>query len=504
MGIPGVGRPGLVQRIRHPLLVAGVLVLATKLVFWIYDPWPMVFMGDSATFIHTAYTGLVPCGRSFLYGFLVWLFAVKPHSFYCLVAIQVAVSAVTAILLTHALKKYFATHNSTSILIGLLLALDPMQLMYERFVLTETFSLLVFAVYCIQVFAYLKSPAIWRLVLIQLMSVLLIGLRLSFLIPVLVNVLLVPLLGSYVIGKRALVGPYKHSLFRSWVKKPAWCLMLTHLAVSLLAAFLFHQGYQRLNGHLSHKPPAYQYFDGFWLVSAWAPVLRPEDSPYPKIAELIAQGDEYRLHDIYVRNGQRFGPLGFVGRLLKIEPNVVLANKYSREIALNALKRDPLGVVKLATNTYSFWGRKDMIGVMLRDDEGFSPVKDPKELEAVARRMDLPVSVFQKVTLTKRYHAFSAFWYYCLLHAPLLPLLAILVRRDESRLLSLFLLITSVSIFVTTCALSTQAVYRYAHPFSFVFLLSAGVFLDGLVWRLRSLVPSGWIFRSKVSIRGES
>jgi hypothetical protein len=447
----------------------------------------MVFMGDSATFIHTAYTSLVPYGRSFLYGFLVWLFAVKPHSFYCLVVVQIAVSALTAILLSYSLKKHFSVHNTTAVLMGVLFALDPLQLLYERSVMTETLSLLVFALYCIQVFAYLKRPATWRLIFIQFTSVLLIALRLSFLLPVLINILLVPLLGAYVMAKRVALEPCKDSLPRFLLVRPAWRVTFTHLSVSLMAAVLFHQGYQRLNGHLAHKPPAYQYYDGFWLVSAWAPVVKPEDSPYPQIADLIAQGDEYGLHDFYARNGQRFSPKGFVGRLQKIEPNELLANKYSREIALNALKRDPIGIIKLATQTYSLWGRRDMINVILQEDEGFRLGTSAKNLEAVAQRMYLPVSVFHKNTPTKRYHSVSAFWFYCLLHAPLLPLLAIVVRRDESRLLSLFLLITSVLIFVTTCALSTQAVYRYAHPFSFVFLLFTGVLLDKLIWGLKSL-----------------
>jgi hypothetical protein len=139
-----------------------------------------------------------------------------------------------------------------------------------------------------------------------------------------------------------------------------------------------------------------------------------------------------------------------------------------------------------------------MIDVMLREDQGFRLGTSAKKLETVAQRMYLPVGVFERVTPTKKYYSISASWFYCLLHAPLLPLLAIVVRRDESRLLSLFLLITSVSIFVTICALTNQAVYRFVHPFSFVFLLTTGVVLDKLIWTLKSFnaMPVSESYRS--------
>ncbi len=463
--------------------------MLSKFLFLVCDPWPMVFMGDSGTYIHSAFAGGVPEDRSFFYGILVRVLAVWPKSFYFLVVIQTAASTVTAVLLAWVLREYFHERRSIAFWMGALFAFDPLQLMYERFVMTETFSLLVFAAYCILTFKYLRTPTLFQLILLQAIGVVLISLRLSFLLPVLVDAFLIPLLGALVLAGRssdALANRSRvsWSLVRSfsnvWVK---------HSSICILATFIFHGAYQSLNGFLSRKPPAYQYNDGFWLISVWAPVIIAQDSPHPQIASLINRGTEYGLRNIYVRNGQRFSSCGLVGRLREIEPDTFLANRYAKEIALNALKRDPIGVAKLALETYLQFWRSDIVPVVLRDDEGFGPGVSSQDLETVARRMNVPASTLRKITPTKKLHSLCAFWYQCLLQTPLVALFAAIVCHSGARASVFFLLFTSIAIFVTLCALSTQPVFRYLHPFSFIFLLSVGIALDGLLsFRRRDLL----------------
>ena len=121
-----------------------VLVLAIKLLLLWLDPTPKLFMGDSGSYIWTGLTGWIPSDRSYLYGYLVRWLAVWPHSFLPLLAAQALASGVTAIVFAKMCSRFFEMSNRLSFSFGLLCAVDPCQLVWERYVMTETFSLLVY------------------------------------------------------------------------------------------------------------------------------------------------------------------------------------------------------------------------------------------------------------------------------------------------------------------------------------------------------------------------
>jgi hypothetical protein len=155
------------------------LVLAVKLLFLWLDPTPKLFMGDSGSYIWTALTGWIPGDRSYFYGYLVRWLAVWPHSFTPLLIIQALASAATAIVFALICSRSFQISNTVSFFFGSLCALDPCQLVWERYVMTETFSLLVYVLVLYWSLAYLRDRRLWQLAIVQALSVLLIGFRMS-------------------------------------------------------------------------------------------------------------------------------------------------------------------------------------------------------------------------------------------------------------------------------------------------------------------------------------
>jgi hypothetical protein len=109
-----------------------LLVLAIKLLLLWLDPRPKLFMGDSGAYIHTALTGWIPGERSYFYGYVVRWLAVWPHSFAPLLIVQALASGATAIVFALICSRFFEMSNSLSFLFGLLCALDPCQLVWER------------------------------------------------------------------------------------------------------------------------------------------------------------------------------------------------------------------------------------------------------------------------------------------------------------------------------------------------------------------------------------
>src|SRR5262245_63327721 len=84
--------------------------------------------------------------------------------------------------------------NRLSFLFGLLCALDPGQLVWERYVMTETFSLFVYVLVLYWSLAYLRDRRLWQLAVVQALSVLLIGFRISYLLVVQACTILLPLI----------------------------------------------------------------------------------------------------------------------------------------------------------------------------------------------------------------------------------------------------------------------------------------------------------------------
>jgi hypothetical protein len=171
-----------------------VLVLAIKLLLLWLDPTPKLFMGDSGSYIWTALTGWIPGDRSYFYGYLVRWLAVWPHSFTPLLVIQALASGATAIVFTLICSRFFEISTKLSFLFGLLCALDPCQLVWERYVMTETFSLLFYVLVLYWSLRYLRDRRIWQLAVVQVISLVLIGFRMSYLLVVQACTILLPVI----------------------------------------------------------------------------------------------------------------------------------------------------------------------------------------------------------------------------------------------------------------------------------------------------------------------
>jgi hypothetical protein len=170
------------------------LILAIKLLLLWLDPAPKLFLGDSGAYIHTALTGWIPADRSYFYGYLVRWLALWPHSFTPLLVTQALASGATAIVFALICRRFFEMSNGLSFLVGVLCALDPYQLVWERYVMTETFSLVLYVLVLYWSLAYLRDRWLWQLAVLQALSVLLIGFRMSYLLVVQACTILLPLI----------------------------------------------------------------------------------------------------------------------------------------------------------------------------------------------------------------------------------------------------------------------------------------------------------------------
>ena len=472
-------RGGVASPVANVWWLFCALVLAIKLLLLWLDPTPKLFMGDSWSYIHTALIGSIPRDRSYFYGYLVRWLALWPHSFAPLLVFQALASGATAIVFALICSRLFRMSNRISFVFGLICALDPCQLVWERYVMTETFSLFVYVLVLYWSLLYLRDRRIWQLAVVQAFSVVLIGFRMSYLLVVLACTILLPLIAFALAPMRAVRNQ----------SDPRRLSPLTtgfaHLVASLAIMLLMHGAYKQMYGKLSKRESAYLHDSGAHLVSVWAPVLEPSDATDSRLGELIANGHQFKIHDLTLRNAQHFGEDFLIDRWRKIEKKRRKSDRIAKETAMNALRRRPLQIVGLAMKTYmGYWGIAS-IQSYAREDLGYGELTEEqvKVLAEKFRFITVKLLPAQPFSLLQRYFLAGWPYYFIVVVSPLTCALATWVSRQRAFALLLFIHVSILMVVVT--ALSPQACIRYLQPVSLLTLLSIAICVDWLARRAR-------------------
>lgn len=451
-----------------------LVILILKFSLLALDHVPIFFFGDSASYIWTALSGWIPPDRSFFYGYVIRWSSLAAGTLFPLLAIQTVLGAATAILVALICHRMINLPSPVSFLFGFLSACDPLQLVWERYVMTEVISLFLYLLALYLSFSYVKQRRLWQLAIIQVIWVLIIGFRISYLLVFQTGVVLLPLTAFFPELWEAIRGA--SSTVRAAVTKP----LLLHFTVSIALALSLQAGYKELNGRLSHRQPAFLYASGLNLIAMWAPALQPSDSPDPRLSALIADGDQFSLRSLNARGLQRYRKGYLVARWQNAEPTLSVADRVADETAMHALARQPLAMLSLGWQTFlEYWHYRHLhnqaryeLGPSrlppqfvseLRDSFHFAPVEDRNQLD----------------TLLQRYFLVAQPYYYIALMTPFLCAGLFFVSRQRY----IFLLFLHSSILLGTSVLFTvTATVRYLQPLSLLLILTAALAVE---WRYR-------------------
>jgi hypothetical protein len=449
-------------------------IVLLKLFLLALDPLPKMFIGDSACYIATALVGWIPDDRSYFYGFLIRFVSLSTESLTPLLLLQSFVSALTALLLAHTCRSIFGLSERSACILGLVCALDPFQLVWERYVMTETVSLFFYMAGLYYCFRYMKHRRIRHLVIAEGLWVLLIGFRMSYLLVVQISAVLLPILA---------LSPLVWAKWRdgraSGERFPLMKLSAIHFVTSVAAMFLMHGAYKQVNGLLTDREPAYLYATGLHLLAFWAPILVPADAPDERLAQIIAEGDEFNIKDLTLRNCQRFEKDYLVDRWQGEEPDWTLGSQIAKETALHALRRNPWQVLSLAGQTFAqYWNLRDL-RYYATIDLGHNDLT-PEQADQLAEYFHFATDgriIGAPPTLLQRY--FLMAWPYCylLLLSPILGACAVYLTREKQ--LALFLLLHLVIILSVTFTFAVAPSFRYLQPVSLLALLLVALCLRG-------------------------
>ncbi len=395
------------------LLLLFLSVLAVKATIFAIDHRPGLFLGDSQSYIYTALTGYIPDDRSFTYGFFLRLVALWPHSLLSMVVVQTLLSAVSTWLLGFGLLRYANVRLGIVAVFTFLCAIEPLQLLYERFVMTETLATFLFCIYFLLCAEYVKRGKILMLVLAQILAVCLISIRLSFLPLILLLSVLIPFLGP--------------------VRK--WHRVLTALLTAIVISQSLLYGYRCWNGALLNRDPAYLYRDGVLLLGALSPIVKPVDYTIASQRKAIFDGLKTDVPFPIYRVYQTWADDGLCNRVIRELKKVQLINKVARRTAIRAARRDPMGVLKLAVLTFrEYMNARRLQGFVYVDELRNDPFP-PDVTKTLRDQMHFQTTENNTNTPVMKWHASGVRWYQFILWFCLgSPLLLIIMRRELWRL----------------------------------------------------------------------
>jgi len=455
------------------------LIMALNFLLLAFDPLPKLFMGDSESYLWTAWSGWMPPDRSFLYGYVIRWSSLWTGSLTSLLILQAFLGAATSLVVAIVCRSVFGLAPGFSYLFGVLCSLDPLQLVWERYVMTETVSLFFYALMLLFSFLYLKQRRLWQLAIVQILSLLVISFRMSYLLVVQVSAFVLPLI-AFLPEIRAAFWKHPSKLSKTSAIKSAGL----HVTFSILLMFVLLQGYRQLNGRLAGREPAFLHSSGLSVLTTWAPILKPTDSPDPRLSELIAKGDQFRLNDLWARDGQLYSPGGLVDQWKQIEPNAAISDQVAKQTALNALLRRPMDVVTLGAKTFLHYWNFEHIRRQAKVELGKTLNNWPKKRTwGVATHFHLSPPLPQdakKYTLLQRYFLRSQPYHYIVLLSPFACVgLIFFVSEGDVSLLFLH----SWILFGTVTILSKNVSLRYLQPMSLLTILIFAVLVKAVIDR---------------------
>jgi hypothetical protein len=464
-GAPAFKRPGRTWLLWGLLTLA---LIASKAAWLLADPTPMLFLGDSESYLATALDGWMPPDRSFVYGELLRLVAVLPHSLAPLLVLQVACSVVAALLLASALRNEFGVAKVLCFAAALAwAALEPVALLYERYLMAEAVTLPLFAAFVISSLRYLRTRDLRWLALAHVLGVFVLALRYAFVPIAWVAAIALPLI--------AFAGPLVPA-----TPPPSrrWRRLAVHLAISVLLVGGLHHAYKVTHGKLAQRPPAYQYADGLFLAAAWAPLLQHEDFGDPLVAHAILDQMPCALVDRHLREAQRWYPGCLISRIETYVGSGGNANALARSAALSALRRDPLGVALLALRSWGDWFDRGRLIEAMHYDRGEYAYSE-HTLGVLRDRFGADAKSWPALsTPTNRWFFAAIPWLMFLAASPLLVWSVIPASSRGKRRQAFWIALLTTCLVGASIAIATKVVPRYMHVVAWLMTLGLAVVLD--------------------------
>lgn len=449
------------------LCLSLILIAIVQSVMFFLDHHPMFFFGDSASYIWTAITGSIPSDRSFIYGYFIYATSFFDRSLTSVVAAQTFLTIITCFISVYLLIRYFNVRPWLALFTALLMAIEPLQLLYARYMMTETLALFLFVLYVWVVLQYNEDVRIRWLVVLQMLAIMMIGVRFAFIPVVWIGAFAVPLIAVPRIAEKA-KSPCQNKLVS----------ILAHVFISVAVLFTITTTYKHVYGYFLNKPPAYSHDSGFFAMGYVIPILEPEDFKDKNFGEQVLKDLVFSVSDRRARPAHRWMEGGIVDRLNMLQADRAKANKIAQEAAIRAVVHRPFAFLKLGWHTFTDYFDKDYLKSALETELGNRRL-DPGFLNVIREKFNYrsgQSSAMDLMTITGRHFLRSGHWIQVLLFLPLIWGLLFMVTPDaDQRRKMLMMGLFSVVLVGVAVFLVERPIPRYLHIPAWLACMAAGV-----------------------------
>jgi hypothetical protein len=420
---------------------------------------------------------------------LIRRLAYRHHSLEALIYLQVLCSAVASWLIFVALSRLLRTRFWIAATFGILCAVEPLQLLMERYVMTEAISNFLFAVHFVLLLAYLVRGRIWSLLASQALGVLLIEIRISFLPEILLNSVLVPLLSPHAVSFYRSIA----MRVRSWESRldfRALRIVAIHLLLCLLVSQFLLLRYKRWYGRLEDREPALLYEAGAFLVADFAPLIDEQDFPPGSRAQAVMKRVSINRKDPQYRPAHHFFDGGLWHSIQAEYPDPKQANDVGLATARHALLRQPIGALRLSGETFLSYFDVKKLDELLRIDEGIGRRLSATTMDWLRTLYGVRDPQSYAITITKRWHLLAVPWYWmvlCVLAAS--PLLLLDAHRTGMPLV-IVIAATSLIFFEGVTLMVDRPTPRFLTTDAWLVMLVLGMVLETVVSRRRRNVAA--------------
>jgi hypothetical protein len=453
------------------------LLAAVKTAVWIIDRIPRFFLGDSAYYIWCAISGGIPSDRSFTYGKVISLFAGPQGDLSALIIGQIVISLFGTILLGVLLRSEFKASPVLVTTATLLMALEPLHLAYERFIMTEAIATPIFALFTFLAVRYLNRLD-WRwLAPMAAVGAVLISFRLNMMLLTWAIAFLLPILAmlgtSFSTGER----PSGEAIRRA----------VKHVSVALIFTVCAHSIYMLTFAALRGGRPAYNYAEGLFALASFAPIVQKDDFSDPQLGEKVFEQITFPLKDLNLREAHRWLKEGLVQSLIRNAGSEQKANRAARDAVTNAVLRDPRGAILVCAKTVALYFNKAHLKAGLNYDLGAKQFPIP-DLKGLSPHADSLGAEIVGPSLVRWWHVNAWPWYMFLMLCPIWTMVLFFTVPPMFRAHALLFFALASGLLLTGPFLATMAVVRYLHPLSWMTFLTVALLLQAAILRISQLL----------------
>ena len=443
-------------RITAYLITSLILI---KGMWLLLDPTVRLFMGDSASYLHSAYSDWIPQDRSYTYPLFIRLVAVPLQSLTPLLLAQSFLGIGTALLLFRMLQRSFRVDARVAVLVAAVFAMGPEQLFFERMVMAETISLFALTLMLACGMEYLRKGNFAWLAGMVLGGCLAISYRLSLLPVVLGFALLPPLVRAFT--------------QRPWSKRRV-ITALGHVGVAALLTFSAHSAYKSWNGYLNNEKPGYAADAGKLRLGLVLPLVKAEDLQGVGLPAGFLASLPPGWNDPNAREVALWTEDGMIARMREELGDEGMA-RAARKISIRALRRDPTGLLRLSWTTLGGYFDAMTVRNRMNDDLG-ARAPDAEAIGTLQERFNYDATgVSARHTAVYDYFSAGGPWLTaCLFGLPLLALTTLTMGWRTRHAAMLLLALTSLGLFLGHALFSSIVSFRYLHAFPMLVWLNAG------------------------------